>query len=34
MFEFEDNTYVLAFCKLRGSIRHFDLKKIILLKFK
>ena len=34
MFEFEDNIYVTAFCKLRGSIRHFDLKKIILLKFK
>lgn len=34
MFEFEDNTYVTAFCKLRGSVRHFDLKKIILLKFK
>lgn len=34
MFEFEDNIYVTAFCKLRGSIRHFDLKKIILLKLK
>ncbi len=29
MFEFENNTYVLAFCKLRGSIRHFTLSKIL-----
>ena len=27
--KFEDNIYVTAFCKLRGSIRHFDLKKIL-----
>ena len=32
MFEFEDNTYVLAFCKLRGSIRHFTLSKILNIK--
>lgn len=32
MFEFEDNTYVLAFYKLRGSIRHFTLSKILNIK--
>ena len=32
MFEFEDNTYVLAFCKLRGSIRHFTLSKMFNIK--
>jgi predicted DNA-binding transcriptional regulator YafY len=31
IFEFENNIYVTAFCKLRGAIRHFNLKKIMSL---
>lgn len=29
VFEFENNIYVTAFCKLRGAIRHFSLDKIL-----
>lgn len=29
VFEFENNVYVTAFCKLRGAIRHFTLNKIL-----
>lgn len=29
VFEFENNIYVTAFCKLRGAIRHFFLDKIL-----
>lgn len=32
IFEFENKVYVLAFCKLRGSIRHFTLSKILNIK--
>ena len=32
IFEFENKVYVLAFCKLRGSIRHFTLNKILNIK--
>lgn len=32
IFEFENKIYVLAFCKLRGSIRHFTLSKILNIK--
>lgn len=31
IFEFENNIYVTAFCKLRGAIRHFNLNKIMSL---
>ena len=31
IFEFENNIYVTAFCKLRGANRHFNLKKIMSL---
>ena len=31
-FEFENKVYVLAFCKLRGAIRHFTLSKILNIK--
>ena len=31
IFEFENNIYVTAFCKVRGAIRHFNLKKIMSL---
>lgn len=34
IFEFEDNIYVTAFCKLRGAIRHFKLNNVISLKEK
>lgn len=29
IFEFENNIYVTAFCKLRGAIRHFTLSKML-----
>lgn len=29
MFEFENNIYIIAFCKLRGAIRHFSLSGIV-----
>ena len=29
MFEFENNIYITAFCKLRGAIRHLSLSEII-----
>ncbi len=29
LFKFESNIYVTAFCKLRGSIRHFNLTNIL-----
>ena len=29
VFEFENNIYVTAFCKLRGAIRHFTLSKML-----
>lgn len=29
LFEFENNLYVTAFCKLRGDIRHFFLNRIL-----
>lgn len=32
IFEFENKVYVLAFCKLRGAIRHFTLSKILNIK--
>ena len=32
IFEFENNIYVTAFCKLRGAIRHFTLRKILNIK--
>ena len=32
IFEFENKVYVLAFCKLRWSIRHFTLGKILNIK--
>ena len=32
IFEFENNIYVTAFCKLRGAIRHFTLSRILNIK--
>ena len=32
LFASEDNTYVLAFCKQKSSIRHFTLSKILNIK--
>ena len=32
IFEFENNIYVTAFCKLRGAIRHFPLSRILNIK--
>lgn len=29
VFQFENNIYVTAFCKLRGAIRHFSLSEIV-----
>ena len=32
LFKYKDEYYVTAFCELRNDIRHFELKRIVIIK--